>query len=278
MKSRIQKIGEKFARRTGKFPLYVRKARWAISHDNRGEINPLFILGVQRSGTSILIKQLERCLDVRTYTETQHSPAYDKFRLRDLETIKALCRKSRQKIIAFKPLTDSHRAQEFLSLSDTSKILWMFRKANDRANSAVARFGAHNSRILAQFSRGEGLDRWQAQGLSEQSVAFIKQFDYEKSNAETAAAIFWYVRNQLFFEQGLDKEDRVLTVCYETLAQEPAASFVRICSFLDCEYHPRIGDGIHARSVGKSVSKLDSAAEARCDELYEQLRVISTRQ
>src|SRR5919202_3856242 len=112
------------------------------------------------------------------------------------------------------PLCDSHRTPELLDdvgLSPAPLALWAYRSVDGRVRSAVAKFGTDNLRILRDLAAGRGHERWQAQRLSADSLELIGSFDWATMSPASAAALFWYVRNRLFFELGLDRrEDGVL--------------------------------------------------------------------
>lgn len=253
------------------FPLAVNKALWGLVRNHRGEVNPVFVLGVQRSGTSMLMQRLSRSSDTFCYTEARNSPAFKGFQLEDLDTIRQLCAESRQKVTVFKPLMDSHRARGLLQVSPTAKVIWVFRRAEDRAASAVAKFGDTNLRTLRRFVRGDAMDTWQAGGLSEDSLETIRRFDYESMDSLTAAALFWYIRNRLFLEQGLDSEQRAFLLSYESVVSDAPRALRAVCNFLGCSYHSGMSEGIHARSVKKDVARLPEAVAELCNGLYEQL-------
>jgi len=62
----------------------------------------LFIVGNQRSGTTMFFRQLEKHIDVDIYGET--SNAMKAFRIKSLNYIKNIVYKTKAKIVIFKPL------------------------------------------------------------------------------------------------------------------------------------------------------------------------------
>ena len=149
--------------------LRSRKAAWRLFNNYSPNARPVFIQGAQRSGTTILIRCLDRSPELEVHGEASRYAMHD-WRIRDLETISSLITTTKHRGIVFKPLTDSHRTKEFLALAPNAVSIWMFRKAADRANSSVARFGPTNLEHLTAFVKGEKLDTWQAQGLSDASM------------------------------------------------------------------------------------------------------------
>ena len=252
--------------------LSTRKAYWRLFNSYAPNAKPVYILGVQRSGTTLLLDCLEKSLEFDVLGES--SRAMVDFRIRNDDDIKQIIRLSRHKVVVFKPLTDSHRAREFLQLIPNSVAIWAFRRVEDRASSAVAKFGDHNLQVLREFSVGKGFQRWQAQGLTEESLALIRRFDYSDMTPESAAALFWYIRNSLFFSMGLDRMDSVLPLAYEDLVSHPRETMQGICRFIDGEYKEVMIKNIHAKSLGRSQMQLPEQISSLCNSMYEKLHQV----
>lgn len=249
--------------------LAARKFLWSVFRSPAPNARAVYILGAQRSGTTLLLECFEKSMEFDVLGES--SRAMVNFRIRSDEDIRELVRTSHHRIVVFKPLTDSHRAKEFLALTPGAKAIWAFRRVEDRANSAVAKFGDHNLRILGDFAQGKGFERWQAQGLSEDSLQLIRSFDYSEMTPEVAAAIFWYIRNSLYFELGLDQLDSVLPLAYEDLVSAPKQVMQGVCRFVDGEFRERMVRNVHAKSVGRRESQLPEQIQELCNPLYERL-------
>jgi LPS sulfotransferase NodH len=262
----------RFAKRKS---LAMRKRIWKWRHNHAPDARPMFILGAQRSGTTMLTQCLNQSLEIDVFGEA--SKAMENWRLKDLESISTIITTSHCKAVVFKPLTDSHRAAELLALSPHAIICWAYRRAADRANSAVAKFGSNNLEHLSAFVRGERLDTWQAQGLSNDSLRLLQKYDFSNVSRHTAAGLFWYIRNALFFEQQLDKSPRVIPIAYEDLVQNPARVIRSFCHLLGANYQERLVRDIHSKSVGRRESNLSEDVEKICEEMYERLHHVQTR-
>lgn len=99
----------------------------------------------------------------------------------------------------------------------------MYRCPEDRANSAVSKVGDTNLRFQWELREKGRTDRWEARGPTEEtlSILILNELDYLQMNAHSAAGIFWYLRNQLFFDQRLDARGDVLLLKYEILVSYP---------------------------------------------------------
>lgn len=196
------------------------------------------------------------------------------YRIKEGDVVTNTIETSPHRFVVFKPLTDSHRSNEFLDLSENSFGIWAFRRVEDRANSSVAKFGSHNLDILREIKAGEGMDRWQAQGLSDETREFIKSFDYDSMEPESASAIFWHIRNTIFFDNGLDKNRRVLPLAYEDLVTNPRAIMQGVCRFIGAEFKESMVRNVHAKSIGRAESRIPPDIQEFCGPRYEALHKI----
>jgi hypothetical protein len=251
------------------------KWRWRLAHRTR----PLggkavFLVGVQRSGTNMLVRGLERSPEFAVYNEN-HQAAFSRFRLRPDPVIRRLVEESRHPYVLFKPLCDSHRTAELLDglgLRRSPRALWAYRSVDGRARSAVAKFGDVNLRVLHELANGGGRSRWEAQRLSPESLQLIAGFDWDRMGPFDAAALFWYVRNQLFFELGLARRPDVLVVSYDAMVAQPDAEMARICAFLGVAYDGRLISHVKPQPPRRGEPlQLDPRIRDRCDELATRL-------
>jgi len=256
----------------GRNAMACRRACWRVLNDNSPNARAVYILGAQRSGTTMLLECLEQSMDFEVLGES--SKAMVNFRIKSDDYIRDTVRSSHHKFVVFKPLTDSHRARQFLDLLPNSAAIWAFRRVEDRVNSSIAKFGDHNLQVLRGLVRGEGLDKWQAQGLSPSDLEFLRQFDYSTMSPHTASALFWYLRNTLYFSQGLQDRSDVLPLAYEDLAAAPGETMRDVCRFLGAEFRPAMVSTVHSQSVGRSESRLSEETLAFCRPLYDRLHAI----
>jgi Sulfotransferase domain len=253
----------------------IAKRRWRRAHGwPPGTARAVLLVGLQRSGTNMVVRGLERAPEFEVYNEN-HAAAFDRFQLRPIDHVRGLVQASRHPYVLLKPLCDSHRTPELLEALQTRsapQALWAYRSAEGRARSAVAKFGDQNLRVLRDLARGRGRERWQAQRLSRDSLQLIERLDWSSVDAVSAAALFWYVRNRLYFELGLDRRPDVLLVSYDAMVADPAAEMGRICGFLEFPYHPRLVAGITARPPALTPAvDLQPEIAARCAELAAML-------
>jgi hypothetical protein len=246
------------------------KWRWRLANPRPPGAAAVFLVGLQRSGTNMIVRGLERSPEFAVYNEN-HRAAFDRFQLRPDPVIRTLVERCRHPYVLLKPLCDSDRIVHLLDELGTSlprRALWVYRSVDGRVRSAVAKFGDHNLRVLREVAAGRGLDRWQARGLSRDSLERLASLDWTRLSPESAAAMFWYVRNRLFFELGLDRRPDVLLVSYDAMIRDPEAEMHRITGFLDFPYDPRLIAHVAPRAAaGAPALDLDPQVRAWCDEL-----------
>lgn len=211
------------------------KRAWRRQHGVQpGQAQAVFLVGVQRSGTNMVVRGLEASPATQVHNENDRR-VFHRYRLRDDDVLRRVILASRHQVVLLKPLIDSHRTPELLDslrLEVPPLAIWAYRNVDDRARSAVAKFGDVNRQVLAEIAAGRGLDRWQAQRLSEDSLELIRRCDPASMSAESGAALFWVVRNRLFFELGLHTRSDVRLVSYESVIADPATTMRSLASFV----------------------------------------------
>ncbi|MDI5937070.1 hypothetical protein QLR68_02360 [Micromonospora sp. DH15] len=201
------------------------KWRWRRAHPGPpGRAVPVYLVGLQRSGTNMLTRGLDADPSVEVRNENDRA-VFHRFRLRPDPVLGAVIRRSRHRYVLVKPLCDTHRVDELLGLAGVApgRALWAYRDVDDRARSEVAKFGDANLRALRAIADGTIGDRWQGQRLDAPMRDLVAGFDYDRMTPHTAAALFWYVRNSLYFSLGLADRPDTLLCSYDLLVADPDA-------------------------------------------------------
>jgi hypothetical protein len=232
----------------------------------------VLIVGAQRSGTTMLVDAFGCLPGVETHGESDPW-AFDSFRIRSPDVLRRILEASHNRAAVFKPLCDSHRTAwllEQLGAVHTPRAVWVYRSPDDRIRSSVARFGDSNLRALRRIAEDGDLTGWQAGGLSGEHLALIRSFDYGRLDAESAAGLFWYVRNSLYFDLGLDRRDDVTLSSYDAFVADPETSMEGLCGFLELEYDPASVVGVRSPAPRPKLV-LDDRVRALCDEMTGRL-------
>ncbi|MDG4838724.1 hypothetical protein O7631_19605 [Micromonospora sp. WMMD967] len=242
-----------------------------------GSAMPVYLVGLQRSGTNMLVRGLDAAPEVEVRNEND-STLFHRFQLRPDAVLTAAIQRSRHAYVLVKPLCESHRVDELLALpgSTPGRALWVYRDVDDRARSEVAKFGDANLRALRAIADGSIGRRWQGQRLDADAVELIRAHDPQRLDPHSGAALFWYVRNSLVFQLGLDQRADVLLCRYDTVVAEPEAQLRRLCAFLDFPYRPGLHAHIaprrfHDGTAGHQQLPIDRRVRALCDELTDRL-------
>lgn len=257
-----------------RIPLEYDRLRWRLRHGSRGSAAPVYVVGLQRSGTNMLVRALQNSLETQVYNENDRR-AFRTFSLRDDAVIRDLVHRDHHRIVVFKPLKDSDRIVELLddpAMPRTGRALWAYRGYEGRVRSALGQFTDNNLQVLRAVASGDLDGRWQVRGMPARSLAVVRSFDMHSMNPESAAALMWFLRNQLFFDLGLDRREDVMLVRYERLLSEPAATVRAVAAFASIGYDDRMVAHIERRQPAiRQPLDLDPGVRTLCDDLHARL-------
>jgi hypothetical protein len=258
------------------------RKRWVDEHPGVApRAMPIFLVGVQRSGTNMLMRGFETSPSFDVCNENDRR-AFVRFRLRPLPEIRRLVESSGQRAMLFKPLTESHRTVELLDQLGTPtppRAIWAYRSVDGRVRSAVAKFGPNNLLALRSIAEGRAGRSWSVEGpaqeivdlirsgLSEDSLELVRSFDYARLSPEAGAALFWYVRNRLYFELGLHERHDVMLTSYDRMVIDPEPAMRSLCAFLGVANDPALIAHVDRRSALPPAVELPTEIRERCAEL-----------
>jgi hypothetical protein len=245
-----------------------------------GAAVPVFVVGVQRSGTNMLVRGLGMAPEVEVHNESD-SRAFERYKLRPDPVIEAIVAASRHTHVLFKPLCDSHRTDRLLDELHTAspgRGVWVYRDVDGRVRSALAKFGDGNLQVLREFADGTNTARWHVQRISAASADLVRSFDYDELSPASGAALMWLIRNRLYFELGLDRRPDVRIVCYNDFLVEPDATMRGLCRFLDFPFTSSLVEHVTARAATyREPLDIDPVIRMHCDTLSQQLAAAVAR-
>ena len=235
---------------------------------------PVFIVGCNRSGTNMVCGAIGNSPHGWDYRESAFSIAFNGYYLRQDWIIDRLIRHTPAPIISFGSILDSQFTDDLISRFEGSRAIWIYRHYKDVANScARMQWGPTLKDLVRWVSRGE-LERLGARGMriTADTVQLFGELFREDISIEDGACLYWYMRNQLYFDLNLHMDPRVLILQYEDTVFNKEKIFRGVFSFLGFPFDPASIDGIFASSVGKhSTPKIDPAIQAVCDTLQARL-------
>ena len=230
-----------------------------------------FVFGCQRSGTKMVMRILDNSPEVRIYHEN-HASAFADFELRSDRVIQALIAASPAPVQVFKPICDSHRADDVLDRHPGSRALWIYRDPHDVARSAVVKWGSHQREIIDALVQGDIAPwGWRTAGVPDAVRAAITSVWRDDLTDHEGALLFWYLRNQFFFGRGLDRDPRMRLVRYADLVQSPEQTFSDAFMHLGAAFSTDWLERVRASSVGRATPQGSAAVLALCQTLLDRL-------
>ncbi len=246
---------------------------WLATHDCSPRAVPVYVVGVQRSGTEMLLETLSQCPAAEIHNESDDSRAFSNWALREDAVVRSIVESSRSRWVVFKSLCDSHRIEHLMTGLGTpaaGRAVWIYRSMDGRTRSVIARWPENNRRVLSEIAAGA--DRWEAGGLSAETLELIRSFDYGRMTQPSGAALLWYARNSIFFDLGLATRPDVALVSYERLLAEPERSMRSVCEFLGVDFKPRMIKRIGRRPPATAGElDIDPRIHAVCSDLERRL-------
>ena len=223
----------------------------------------VFLGGVQRSGTNMILDVLDRSLETEVFREADPRAFVD-YKMRPPDVVHDLVDASPAPVVVVKALLELQDLKALLDDFAPAKALWPVRIYADMVNSYLEKWQGLPEQI-GRILQDPDYDEWRGSRMSEETRATVSQVYRPDLDEGSAAALFWYFRNALFFEQGFDKDPRVLVMRYESLVTKPDEEFRRVCGFLGLPYSRRLTRKIFASSIGrKPVPPIDARVEDLC--------------
>jgi hypothetical protein len=235
------------------------------------ERTPIFIVGLQRSGTTMLMDVFHLHPETEVFDEARDSRSFIDFRLRDLQTVRQIIEDSRYRFPCFKIIADSHILPSILDGLRDPKVLWMYREPGPNAASRLRKFpnGTVSIRAVCENRPCSG---WFAEGVSSSMARTLRGLDRSRFTDFDYACLVWWVRNQLYFEMGLDRDPRVRLLRYETLVAQPESTMRALCDWTGMGWSQMSMRFVHARSMKKAnLPGLDPQVDSLCQEALARL-------
>ncbi len=246
-----------------------------VRQGGRVDTRTLLIFGCQRSGTTALQHVFAADPNVVSFGEL--GLAFERWpfnhRLRHHRTVRAMTTLTGASMVVIKPLVESHRVVDLLDRLPGSRAVWMYRHYADVASSNLKRFGPDNGRSnVTRALSGDPRD-WRTQGVGEHELEVLSGFEFDSLGSHDFAALFWWLRNQLFFDQHLVDEDRLRMCSYRALVTEPQETIDAMYELAGVEpLRPGAGARIHRSSIDKGKDiELDPQVRDLCETMWRLL-------
>jgi hypothetical protein len=243
--------------------------------DFAGKRGVLFIIGCQRSGTTLMTDIFDRDLHTVVYGEFSTLSSFDLqygLRLNPLPLVRAQIDRDKVPLVVLKPLVETQNAPKLLDYFGDSRALWMYRNYRDVASSNLAAFGPENGIRNLRAIVENAPQNWRSENVPEETREIVLRHFSEDMNPHDAAALFWLVRNRLFFELGLDRHLRVTMCKYENLLADPKGMIHAVYRFIGIDYpSDRILTSVRPDAGRGADIKLSLEVDSLCTELLDRL-------
>lgn len=256
----------------------IKKNALAWTRGRNEASTPIFVAGMQRSGTTLLMNIMHLCPNIDVHDEAKRSTVYRDFCIRDFSILQSSIQQSKFEFSAYKVLCDSHKVLELLGGFPRAKLIWSFREARDNAASRLKKFphATHAIRLVCQKQSGGG---WFADGISDDVSNTLGSLGRKNLTEFDYCCLAWWARNMLFFEQNLDRRKNVILLNYERLATSPVQTLSEVFERIGCPWSNRYSRYVHSRSVKKpDLQQRDPAVASLCDELYGRMLELANQE
>lgn len=251
------------------------RAYHAVRTTSPAERRTILVVGCQRSGTTLMLDVFDedaRCLSFAEFSVLS-GMGEKGIRLRPLPEVKAHIERLRAPITVLKPLVESQHTPRLLDGLPNARAVWMFRGFESVAVSNVTYFGHDNAGRDLRLLLTNDPPNWRGEVVPDEIRAVVEEHYAPNMSPHDAAALFWWARNRLFFDLGLDERPDVFLCEYEALVAAPRQVMHSIYEF--CDLDPPARDTtrrIHSKARDRgSSSVIGAEVRAICEELHARL-------
>ena len=268
----------KFVRKAQKIFHNHRKSIYQSIRAKKSQQSILFIVGCQRSGTTMMLHIFEGDLNTKCFAERSALTSNDTargIRLNAPELIKRQLSRVRAPLIVIKPLVESQNTPALLDYFENSQAVWMFRNYKDVALSNLKHFGINTGINDLRAIMNNDTKNWRAEKVSQHVRETISKYFSEDMNPYDAAVLFWFARNSLYFELNLQADPRVILCRYEDFVLAPEKHLRAIYQRVGQVYPESSTTSIvhsNSRQKGKDI-ELSPAIEELAQDMQKKLEM-----
>jgi hypothetical protein len=197
-------------------------------------------------------------------------PGREETTWQEYSTVLGRIRRLPFEVVAAKPLVESASATALMDAVGAVRALWMLRHYQQVARSNVSRFGADNPyRDLEPIRSRDALD-WRYMGVTEETWDTVAALLNRRLTPLDAAALFWWTRNQLYFDQRLWEDDRIRILRYERACNQPDEVIPSLSSHIGVALPARlIASRVRRQPSPPETGELDPDVEQLCRKLWD---------
>jgi hypothetical protein len=254
----------------------VKRSTRSIVRARSNERRVVLIFGCQRSGTTMLQQTfLDRSWRVLILEEHDRrlvgpGPGPEETTWQEYSVVLGRIRRLPFEVVAAKPLVESASATALMDAADPAKAIWMIRHYAEVARSNVSRFGRDNPYRDLQPIRSRDARDWRYRGATEETWETVTALSNRGLTPLDAAALFWWTRNQLYFDQRLWADDRIRILRYEQACNQPDEVIRSLSDHIGVALPPgSIVPRVRAQPFPAETGRLDADVEALCRKLWD---------
>jgi hypothetical protein len=238
------------------------------------ETHPIFICGMQRSGTNMLADCFDNCRNI----EVQHDisrRAYSNYRLKSDHEVDKLIQRSPATHIVFKPLLDIARVPNLLDRLPNSFTVWIYRNYKDVILSMARSFGSSREE-LDEIMAGK-CTSWRRELFVGDVMASISPLYKRDLSQEEALALSWLARNEFMFARHMDMHSRVALVNYDAFVRSPREQFNYMAHTFRFECNENATKHVRTPRNKSAPVNISREIEGACEEMMEKLINVQKR-
>lgn len=234
----------------------------------------VLIFGCQRSGTTMLqqtfLDRSWRVLILEEHDRRLVGPGPEETTWQEYSTVLGRIRRLPFEVVAVKPLVESASATALMDAGGAVKAVWMLRHYAEVAQSNVSRFGVDNPyRDLRPIRSRDALD-WRYRGVTEETWETVTALLNRRLTPLDAAALFWWTRNQLYFDQRLWQDDRIRILRYERACNQSDEVIRSLSDHIGLALPlGSIAQRVRAQRFPQETRELDPDVERLCRKLWD---------
>ena len=250
--------------------LWTKYFFWLLPHSKNTSKERVFVGGMQRSGTNMLMDILEKSYTTDVYHE-RDTRAFDNYQMREEAVIQQLSERSKAPRFIIKSLCELQNLDTLMNSFQPAKTIWIVRDYHDVVASMLKSFGNQEKQVLRILK--ENSSEWLGQGMTDITRDELMGMAEPGMGDAPASAMQWYFRNVLFFDQKFEVNKNILLISYEELVGQPETQVKKICQFIGIEYHARMIKGIFSSSINRRKQpEINLQMNVLCDALQLKLK------
>jgi hypothetical protein len=264
-------------------PLFRRRARALAKRSARSLIRArpderriVLIFGCQRSGTTMIQQTfLDRSWRVLILEEhdrrlVRPGTGREETSWQEYPTVLRRIRRLPFEVVTAKPLVESASATALMDAAEGVKAVWMLRHYWTVARSNVSRFGIDNPHRDLRPIRSRDTNDWRYRGTTDETWETVNDLLNRRLTPFDAAALFWWTRNQLYFDQRLRADDRIRILRYERAVSQPAEVIRSLSDHIGLRLPlDSITSRVRAQPFPPQTGELDPEVEQLCRKLWD---------